>query len=950
MDALPLHFAHRVRPASRWLTCAAAGLLILLLAHSTALAQQGVVAGRVVDKEIGEPLTGAVVELLTGTGSVVQSATTGDDGSFRLTRIPQGSYALLISTLGYETQRIDRIGVGEEPVALGTIELVSRAFRLNPVVVTASREQEKALESPASVYTVPAEEVEQRPTATTVDHVRGLPGVDVATTGIHQTNVVARGFNNVFSGALFVLTDNRWASVPSLRFNAYNLIPTTNDDVDRIEFVLGPGSALYGPNVDKGVMHIITRSPLDYQGTTVSGVFGARGGNDEGGTEPVWQGTLRHSGLFNEDLGYKISAMYFRGTDWKFIDPVEAQNREVAIAAGADDDTLRIGRRDYLAERFTVDARVDWRLNERSSFIFAGGVSDILNSIELTGLGAAQATNWTYTYLQGRFRSGDLFAQAYINFSNAGDSYTLRDGNRITDNSFLYVGQVQHATDLGERQRFVYGADLIRTVPRTDETIHGQNEYSDNITEIGGYVQSETRLSPQFDLVLAGRLDHHSMVEDVVFSPRAALVFKPTPEHNLRFTYNRAFSQPTSVNLNLDLYSSPSLGPFADFGVRAIGVPSETGLTFRRDCEGRLCMRSPFAEDSSEPLAPDVTPYWNDAVSGFENLLKTESLTGILPGDTLPAALEAVLRNLEPTGQDINTVYKMFDIENEQFGRILSDAEAAFDVAPLVPNITNTIEFGYKGLLSDRLLIGLDLYYQRVEDFIGPLRFETPNAFLDPRDLSTFLRDTLTAVGVPAELQTAIIAGLANVPLATATFEQAPEGHATDLYVTYRNFGEVDIWGADLGLTFLLTDEFSLSGSYSFASENFWRNLDNIGDVALNAPKHKGMLDLTWRSPRIGLGVELRGRYTDSYPVTSGVFAGDIPSFTVFDANITYVLPVATAPELSLSATNIFTCVGDVDNGDGIVEGGCGFDEKHREMIGAPFLSRMVLLRLRQAF
>jgi hypothetical protein len=42
---------------------------------------------------------------------------------------------------------------------------------------------------------------------------------------------VARGFNNVFSGALFVLTDNRWASVPSLRFNAYNLIPITNEDI-----------------------------------------------------------------------------------------------------------------------------------------------------------------------------------------------------------------------------------------------------------------------------------------------------------------------------------------------------------------------------------------------------------------------------------------------------------------------------------------------------------------------------------------------------------------------------------------------------------------------------------------------------------------------------------------------------------------------------------------------
>ncbi|KPK81480.1 MAG: hypothetical protein AMS25_06180 [Gemmatimonas sp. SM23_52] len=942
MDALPLHFGHRVRPASRWLVCVAAGLLILLVTHSTALAQQGTVAGRVVDKEISEPLTGAVVELLTGTGSVVQSATTADDGSFRLTRIPQGSYALLISTLGYEAQRIDRIGVGDEPVALGTIELVSRAFRLNPVVVTASRQQEKALESPASVYTVAAEEVEQRPTTSAVDHVRGLPGVDVATTGIHQNNVVARGFNNVFSGALFVLTDNRWASVPSLRFNAYNLIPTTNDDIDRIEFVLGPGSALYGPNVDKGVMHIITRSPLDYQGTTVSVMGGSRGGNDIGGSEAVWQGTLRHSGLFSENVGYKISAMYFRGTDWKFIDPVEVENRTLAVAAarsaaelvGGDPDsaeaTVQIGKRDFMAERFTVDTRVDWQLNERSSFIFAGGVSDMLRSIELTGLGAAQAKDWIYTYLQGRFRSGNLFAQAYVNFSDAGESYTLRDGNRITDNSFLYVGQLQHATDLSERQRFVYGADLIRTVPRTDRTIHGQNEDNDDITEIGGYVQSETRLSPQFDLVLAGRLDHHSMVEDVLFSPRAALVFKPTPEHNLRLTYNRAFSQPTSVNLNLDLSSSPSLGPFADFGVRAIGVPSETGLTFRRDCEGQLCMHSPFAQDPSAPLPPDVTPFWQNAIDEAKVYLQAS-------GTPLDPTVEGLLRMLDPSGQ-VGTVLKKFDAEALEFGNImqLDDPQAAIDIDPLRPNITTTFELGYKGLIGDRLLLGVDAYYQRIEDFVGPLRFETASAFLDPGDLANYL----AAVGVPLDQVPKLTALLSNMPLGTITPEQVPADYASDLYVTYRNFGEVDLWGFDLGLTFLLTDEFSLSGSYSLACgwldsdhkcENFFPNLDNIGDIALNSPRQKGMLSVLYRNPRLGLGAELRGRYMDSYDVTTGVYEGYIPSFTLFDASLSYTLPIVTATQLTLTATNVF-------------------DKEHQEMAGAPYLGRMFMLRVRQSF
>ena len=97
---------------------------------------------------------------------------------------------------------------------------------------------------------------------------------------------------------MLTLTDNRIARVPSLRLNAYNFIPVTNDDIERIELVLGPGSALYGPNSANGVMHIITRSPLDQQGTNVNVGLGERS---------VRRFSARHAGKIGEDLGYKLS-------------------------------------------------------------------------------------------------------------------------------------------------------------------------------------------------------------------------------------------------------------------------------------------------------------------------------------------------------------------------------------------------------------------------------------------------------------------------------------------------------------------------------------------------------------------------------------------------------------------------------------------------------------------
>lgn len=920
-------------------------LLLVVLWPMTARAQDGAITGQVVDASIREPIPSALVELVASGGRVARSTTTDNSGRFQLRGISPGTYSLVISTVGYETRRIEGIRIGASPVVFGAIEMTSRAFELNPVVVTASREREKALEAPAAVFTVPPVEIEEQPATTPVDYVKGMPGVDVVSNGLSQHNVVARGFNNVFSGALFVLTDNRWASVPSLRFNAYNLIPQTNEDIQRIEFVLGPASALYGPNVQNGVMHIITKSPLESQETVVSVT---------GGERDVFKGAFRHSGLFTENIGYKISGSWFRGNDWRFIDPVEAATDTVASACLAAFDATnpacrafappgelpdreqiqRIGARDFDQERFSGTGRLDFRLADRSTLVLEGGTTRMGSSLEMTGIGTAQADDWTYSYVQARLNHDDLFAQVYLNVSDAGDTFLLRDGAAIVDNSALYVGQVQHASRVGDRQRFIYGADLIRTIPRTDSTITGINESDDDITELGAYVQSETEVSELIKLVAAARVDYHDVVEEAVFSPRAGVVLRPREGQNFRFTWNRAFSQPTTNNLSLDLQASPTLGPFTAFSVRASG--SRNGFEFPRTCDPRtlapfgtatrLCIRSPFNDAESELLPLDVTPFWDDAVTGLETIVEQ----GLVPalGTSLDPDLRTLLLSLDPSGQ-VNTTLKELNPTTGSFGPPVPDVA---DVRPIEPTIQNTLEAGYKGVLGDRLLLNADVYYTRIEDFIGPLLVESPSAFLDPGTLGAFLVDTLAAAGLTETQIRSVIGGLSNVPLGTVTPANPPNPERPSaIFLTYRNFGDVDLWGADVSATYLLTDEVSVSGAYSFVNKNFFENLDDISDVALNSPENKASASVQYRGERNGLSARVRGRYTDSFPVNSGVFVGHVSSYTVFDVNLSYDLPFAPGTNVTLTALNVF-------------------DNEHREMVGAPELGRLLLLRLRQSF
>ncbi len=124
---------------------------------------------------------------------------------------------------------------------------------------------------------------------TAADQVQGLAGVDVSKGGIAQSNVVARGFNNTFSGSLLMLQDYRFAGVPSLRVNVPLLFTSTNEDIERIEVLLGPASALYGPNSSHGVIHTITKSPFTSQGTMLT---------VDGGTHSLFRasGSIRRPG------------------------------------------------------------------------------------------------------------------------------------------------------------------------------------------------------------------------------------------------------------------------------------------------------------------------------------------------------------------------------------------------------------------------------------------------------------------------------------------------------------------------------------------------------------------------------------------------------------------------------------------------------------------------------
>jgi outer membrane receptor for ferrienterochelin and colicins len=959
-----------------------AALALLVLAPGEA--QTGSLSGRVSNADGGKPLGGAAIRVQLPNGAVIASGSTRSDGSYQVNEVAPGSYLVKIAAVGFTPREFPGTAIRAGASTTLDAALSLLAMRLEDVSVSVvSREPEKKTDAPAAVFAIGRTEVQERPALTVTDHLRTIPGVDIAQGGLVQSNVVARGFNNIFSGTLLTLIDYRYAAVPALQVNVPTFFPVTTEDIEAVEFVLGPGAALYGPNASNGVLSIITRSPFSSTGSTLSFEAGARAGStaricDDAACrhpsfEPLdkaqglWRVTGRHAMRVGTKVAFKVSGSYLKGTEWQERDPEEPANLdathpELGIPTGTCN--AQTGCRDFNLEQLNGAARVDVRPDANTEVIGDFGLTNSKSYIEYTGVGAAQARGWRYTSAQLRFRHKRLFVQAFGNFSGAGIDrsgsnprarvFLLREGSPIVDQSRAWAAQLQHGFDLfGGKETVLYGVDYSKTEPRTGGTINGSNEDDDTINQYGAYLHGVTHFTPQLELVAALRADKHSRLESAVWSPRVGLVFKPRPAHALRLTFNRSFSTPTDNNLFLDLVVGhlPPDGPSL-YNVRALGVPKE-GFRFRVDggCPGgvsQLCMRTPF-----QPFLPSGTP----EVLPAQAVLLWPMAVGVVcgPGTPIPAAVCAVTAGA-PAPTTVGTQLRQLNSTTRQFVDISPDKVQ--DIARLEPTISNVLEAGYKALIGNQFQVSVDAWYEHKRNFTGPLIVESPSVFLDRAGTIAYLTQVYTDAGIPnpaavaAEVGTAM-AGLSaatsllttGVPLGTVVPTNSVLTERPDIFLTYRNFGKVDLWGADLALDYVVNRSLSLSGSYSWVNKDFFpaTEVNGPSDVALNASKSKGSFTAAWRDDPRGWGAEFRFRAVKGFPVNSGVYVSNpdpdhpgslLPtdSYGLVDLQGTWRPPVGARNMLvTASVQNLL-------------------NKHYAAFVGVPSLGRLVLTKISYTF
>lgn len=228
---------------------------LFLLIFPFNLTAQTAVTGYVRNTSTNEAIPRANV-VIGGKG-----AATNSRGYFVVENLADGEYILTVTVVGYSKYQ-QRVLVKEGKANWVDVRLAEDKIQLDGIVVSATRSENRISEIPGRVSLVTPERLSLIAAQTTDEYLSLISGVQVSRSfGLysHKSSVTMRGLSGNEQARTLIMIDGIPVNKADGGSVNWNLIST--GDIERIEVVKGPGSALYGGNAMGGVINVINRRP-----------------------------------------------------------------------------------------------------------------------------------------------------------------------------------------------------------------------------------------------------------------------------------------------------------------------------------------------------------------------------------------------------------------------------------------------------------------------------------------------------------------------------------------------------------------------------------------------------------------------------------------------------------------------------------------------------------------
>ncbi len=417
-------------------------------------------------------------------------------------------------------------------------------------VTSVSKKEELLVRAPAAIYVLTQEDIRRSGATSIAEALRQVPGVQVARQDAHTWAISARGFNDIFANKLLVLVDGRSVYTPLFSGVYWDVQDTLLEDIDRIEVIRGPGSALWGANAVNGVINIITKPAKATSGTLVT--LG-------GGTEDQGLIGVRYGVKLNDETFLRL---YGKG----FLN-----DHSTRFGGGDANDEWRQARGGF---------RLDWEPSEANQFtfqgdVYGGGFHQTLTSATLTPPFSSTAEQ------VGRVNGGNALARWTRRFSDDSDlrvqayyDRTVRDQAFFADSQDTFNFDLQHRFPVGERHELIWGAGYRfyqNDVYRQSFDVSLGNP-SESLQLVSFFLQDQVELVPDtLKLTLGAKVERNDYT-GWSLQPSARLAWTPHAQHHLWAAVSRAVRTPSQADRSVRLNASAAPGPtlFALFGSPAV--------------------------------------------------------------------------------------------------------------------------------------------------------------------------------------------------------------------------------------------------------------------------------------------------------------------------------------------------------------------------------------------
>ena len=426
---------------------------------------------------------------------------------------------------------------------------------LNVEVISASRLGQKASQAPSSISILTASDIRTFGWRTLADALNGMRGL-FTSNNRNYTFLGVRGFiqSNDFNSRVLVMIDGQ--RMNENIYDSGNIAQEFMLDIDlveRIEFIPGSGSTIYGANAFLGLINVVTKKGNAINGAQLAG---------EVGSFDTYKGRVSYGKKLANGVDILFSASRFAtaGVENLYFPAFNSPATNNGIAHNMDTESADrlFGRIQYKA--FTLSGGLVDRYKrvptaEYHNQVFNAPIDHSDDRQFFGNFKYEKALNdKTSARVSGFYQGYDYHSETLYQYDNSG-AVVFFDGTI----GRWWGGQAQLTTTAFHRQRLIFGVEYQYDERQFLINYDVNPYYLYQVTNRQGsrvevFAQDDIQLLDDLTFSAGVRFDYHHMIKRLQLNPRLGLIWNPLASTTFKLLYSSTFRAPNAAELDYNSY------------------------------------------------------------------------------------------------------------------------------------------------------------------------------------------------------------------------------------------------------------------------------------------------------------------------------------------------------------------------------------------------------------